>query len=121
LLVLWRLSATRLSGLINVYPWPIKFGRASIGRLVNPIAAIFDSLLPPHSSLRARALAAARGSLDDGSELSLLAQLVSDAIGLGNMSGEVALVLTGDGFAGAANVIDAGFFMIGRWLFGVHG
>jgi hypothetical protein len=73
------------------------------------------------SSLRAGAFAAARGSLDDGSELSLLAQLVSDAIGLGNMRGEVAFVLAGDGFAGSANVIDAGFFMIGRWLFGLHG
>jgi hypothetical protein len=57
--------------------------------------------------------------LHDGAEAQFVAQRVGDAVGLGDVFGEIAGVLAGDRFAHAAHVGDACFFGLGG--VGVYG
>jgi hypothetical protein len=95
--------------------------RADVGDAVFFGAVLLVSGTGTHGmtllSLGPRARLAARWGLDNRAEPELFAEFFGDAVGFGDVFGEVAAMLPGNRFAHAADVGDTGFI----WLRAAHG
>lgn len=72
------------------------------------------------SALGSGALPATEWWRNNGTEVKTRGEFCCDAVRLGHMRCKVAMVLTCNLFANAANVVDAGLFLWMGWQFRVH-